>query len=73
MTSNGSVEEFILITNDEYFFMKIQSQKNSKRMDCRENQKQQILAQVRASLECSSPLEKSVKRSGARQLTRSNR
>ena len=37
MTSNGSVKKFILITNDEYCFMKNQAQNESKSMDYRQN------------------------------------
>ena len=58
MTSNGSVKEFILITNDEYCFMKNQAQNESNSMDYRQKQKQQILAQVPASQEYISSLEK---------------
>ena len=48
MTSNGSFKEFILITNDEYCFLKNQPQHESKRLDYSEKQKQQFLAQVPA-------------------------
>ena len=58
MTSNGSVKEFILITIDEYCFMKNQAQNESKSMDFRQKQKQQILAQVTASPEYTFSLEK---------------
>ena len=58
MTSNGSVKEFILITNDEYCFMKNQAQNEIKSMDYRQKQKQQILAQIPASQEYTSSLEK---------------
>ena len=51
MTSNGIVEEFILITNDEYCFLMNQPQKEIKGVDYRDKQKQQILAEVPASLE----------------------
>ena len=51
MTSNGSVKEFILIAKEENCFPKKQPQKEIKGLDCREKQKQQILAQVPASLE----------------------
>ena len=33
MTSNGSLKELILITNDEYCFLKNQPQHESKRLD----------------------------------------
>ena len=71
MTSNGSVKEFILITNDEYCFLKNQPQKEIKGLDCREKQKQQILAQVSASLEYPSSSEKKLKRAQTEQLIRS--
>ena len=58
MTTNGSVKEFILITNDGYCFMKKQAQNESKYMDYRQTQKQQILAQVPASQEYTPSLEK---------------
>ena len=58
MTSNGSVKEFILITNDEYCFMKNQAQNESKSMDYRQKQKEQIPAQVPASQEYTFSLEK---------------
>ena len=51
MTSNGSVKAFILITKDEYCFLKNQPPNEIKGLDYREKQKQQILAQVAASLE----------------------
>ena len=58
MTSNGSVKEIILITIDEYCFNENQAQNESKSMDYRQKQKQQILAQVPASQEYTSSLEK---------------
>ena len=58
MTSNGSVKKFILITNDEYCFIKNQAQNESKSMDYRQKQKQQIVAQVPASQEYTSSVEK---------------
>ena len=58
MTSNGSVKEFILITNDEYCCMKNQAQNERKSMNYREKRRQQILAQVPASQEFTSSLEK---------------
>ena len=58
MTSNGSVKEIIFITNDEYCFMTNQAQNENKSVDYRQKQKQQILAQVPASQEYTSSLEK---------------
>ena len=58
MTSNGSVKEFILIPNDEYCYMENQTQNESNSMDYRQKQKQQNLAQVPASQEYTSSLEK---------------
>ena len=49
MTSNGSLKEFILITNDESCFLKNQPQHRSNRLDYCEKQKRQLLAQVPAS------------------------
>ena len=57
MTSNGSLKEFILITNDEYCFLKNQPQHESKPLDYCEKQKQQFLAQVPASTSLNSESE----------------
>ena len=57
MTSNGSLKEFILITNDEYCFLKNQPQHESKRLDYCEKQKQQFLTQVPASTSLNSESE----------------
>ena len=65
MTSKGSVKEFILITNDEYCFLKNQAQNGIEGLDYREKQK--ILAQVPASLEYPSS-EMKLKRSQTEQL-----
>ena len=58
MTSNGSLKQFILITNDEYCFTKNQAQNESKSTDDGQKQKQQNLAQVPASQEYTSSPEK---------------
>ena len=58
MTSNVSVKEFILITNDEYCLMKHQAPNENKYTDHRQKQEQQILAQVHASQEYTYSLEK---------------
>ena len=58
MTSNGSLKEFILITNNEYCFLKNQSQHESKRLDHCKKQKQQFLAQVPASTSSNSGSER---------------
>ena len=58
MTSNGSVKELILKTNDEYCCMKNQAQNGRKFMDYREKQRKHILAQVPASQEFTFSLEK---------------
>ena len=50
MTSNGSLKEFILTTNEEYCFLKNQPQHGNKRVDSCQKQKQQILAYVPASI-----------------------
>ena len=57
MKSNGSLKEFILITNDEYCFLKNQSQHERKRLEYCEKQKQQFLAQVPASTSLNSESE----------------
>ena len=57
MTSNGSLKEFILITNDEYCFLKNQPLHESKRLEYSEKQKQQFLAQVPASTSLNSASE----------------
>lgn len=44
MVSNGSVKEFVLITQDEYTFLKNQNQKEVKILDNREKQKRSLLA-----------------------------
>ena len=49
--------EFILITNDEYCFLKNQPQYESKRLDYCEKQKQHSLAQVPASTSLNSESE----------------
>ena len=49
MTSNGSVKEFIFLTDDEFCFLKNQQQNKIKRHDYREKQKQHIFAQTPAS------------------------
>ena len=58
MTSNRCVKDFILITNDEYYFMKYQERNEGKLLDYREKQIQQFLAPLPASLEYTSSLEK---------------
>ena len=54
MTSNSSLNEFVLITNDEYCFLKNQPQHESKRLPYFEKQKQQFFAQVPASISLNS-------------------
>ena len=49
MTSNGTLEEINLITNDEYCFLKNQPQHESKRLEYCKKQMMQFLAQVPAS------------------------
>ena len=44
MVSNGSVKEFVLITQDEYSFLKRPQQKDVINLDNREKQKRSILA-----------------------------
>ena len=39
MVSNGSVKEFVLITQDEYSFLKHKGQKEDQNLDTREKQK----------------------------------
>ena len=58
MTSNGGVKKNILITNDEFWFLKNQAQNESKSMHYRQKQKHQFLAQVPASQQYTSSLEK---------------
>ena len=70
MTSNGSVKEFLLITNDEFCFLKNQKQNEIKGLDYREKQKQN-LAQVPASLEYPSSSGKKLKWVETEQLMRS--
>ena len=67
MTSNFSVKEFILVTNDEYCFLKNYPQKEIKGLDCHEKQKQ-ILAQVPASLEYPSSSEKKIEEGANRAI-----
>ena len=57
MTSNGCLKEFILVTNDEYCFLKNQPQHGSKHLDYCEKQKQQFLTQVPASTSLNSESE----------------
>lgn len=45
MQSNGSLKEFVLITQDEYSFLKYQGQKEVKTLDNREKQKRTFLSQ----------------------------
>ena len=45
MVSNGSVKEFVLITQDEYSFLKHKGQKEDQNLDTREKQKRNFLAQ----------------------------
>ena len=45
MVSNGSVKEFVLITQDEYSFLKHKGQKEDQNLDSREKQKRNFLAQ----------------------------
>ena len=71
MISNGSVIEIILIRNDEYCFLKNQSQNELKSLDFREKQKQQTLSQVPASPEYSSSSEKNLKSSQTEKLIKS--
>ena len=49
MTSNCTLKEFILLTNDEYLFLKNQTQKQSRRLNYCQKKKQQFPAQVVAS------------------------
>ena len=49
MTSNGSLKKVILVTNDEYSFLKNQTENESKRLIFCIQQNQHFVAQVHAS------------------------
>ena len=51
MVSNGSVKDFVLITQDEYSFLKHTGQKEDQNLDSREKQKRNFLAQFTPSPE----------------------